>query len=155
MGARFLEPVPRGQAAFLRRFVDEALAALDVELDVPVTVVDRHGLDGPDDPRTAAWANSQRGVFVCRDQVDLDDDELRQTMAEEVAHYWLMRAYPAIVSTLHSELFVTWFVARICRTVSVSKHLDPSDRYHLGKYAGAARRRSARRSPPAPVRCCA
>jgi hypothetical protein len=120
------------------RLVNEALRELDVELDLPVIVVDRYGPNGPADPRTKAWATRLEGVFLCRDQLDLDDGDLRQLVFEEVAHYWDQKTYPAVRSTLHAELFATWFVARTCRRVMVRKHLDATDRYGLGRHAGAA-----------------
>ena len=139
MAVRFLEPVDRNEGARVRRFVDEALKALDADLDIPVIIIDRHGQDGPTDPRTAAWANKQKGIFVCRDQLDFDDEDLRETVLEEIAHFWFMKAYPAApANILCGEAFAIWFVIRTCGSVALPTPLDPTDRYALGRYVGAA-----------------
>jgi hypothetical protein len=141
VAARFLEPVRRDQAARLWDFVDEALRELDVGLDVPLRVVDRHAPDGPIlAPGVVAWATARDGVFVCRDALELDDDLLREVVVEETGHYWLARACPRVAaSQMHSELFAVWLTGRICGNVSFPRKIDQStDRYQLGRAAGAA-----------------
>jgi hypothetical protein len=139
VSVRFLAPLPRDQAARVRRFVEEALHELDVELDVPVTTIDRHA--PPDglvlSPTVVAWAN-RAGVFIARDLLERDDQTVREVVVEEVGHYWLKKACPRVASCeLHSQLFATWLTMRICRE-AMTGELDANDRYRLGRYAGAA-----------------
>jgi hypothetical protein len=139
VGARLVEPVSRHEAARLSDFVDEALRELDVDVDVPVHVIDRHA--PPNglvlSPTVAGWAN-RAGVFLSRDLLDRDDETVREIVVEEVAHYWHRRAHPRVAnSELHGELFAAWLVLRVCRAVLVGD-LDATSRYRLGRYAGAA-----------------
>jgi hypothetical protein len=140
MAVRFLEPVRRDDGARLRQFVDQALEALDAALDVPLTVLDRHRPDGPlAAANVAAGVNRELGVYICSDTLDRNDQDLRETVVEEVGHYWLARLSPRVAaSVVHQELFATWLTVRVCGSVSVAMEFDAEDRYSLGRNAGAA-----------------
>jgi hypothetical protein len=141
VGVRFVDPIRRDDAVRVRRFCDEALREIGVELDVPVSLVD--ALAPPDglvlSPTVAGWAN-KAGVTLCHGALDrFADDRLRALVIEETVHFWTWRTWPHLAaSPLHSETLAGWFVARACGEVWVANTVDSTNRYQLGRLAGPA-----------------
>jgi len=148
MTVAILGDVDAADAAKIRTFAEEALAALGVDLGVPVRVVDRE--EGCD---WGGWA-SPGGVFIHADQLAEDDDELRWLVAEEVAHFAYAQ-HERGGSEYYHELYATWFVCRHCDVEwEPPDDLDEANSYQLGRLVGgalagspAARRRLDRVSP--------
>ena len=86
MAIAILGDVDAADAARVRAFAADALAELGAaSLEVPVKVV-------AEGEGSAGWATSS-GVYICADQLDEGDDELRWVVAEEVAHFWFLREH--------------------------------------------------------------
>jgi hypothetical protein len=141
VGVRFVDPVRRDDAARLRRFVDEAVLELGVELDVPLHLRDRHpSTHGATLPPGVHGIAFRDRIVLSRDLLEGSDDELRAVVLHEVAHLWQLRINPRVAaSDLHCELFAVWFTGHVCGVVFYPDAIDTAtDRCRLGRACGAA-----------------
>ena len=131
MAIAILGDVDAADAARVRAFAADALAELGAaSLEVPVKVV-------AEGEGSAGWATSS-GVYICADQLDEGDDELRWVVAEEVAHFWFLREHGDDGDDFHHEAFATWFVCAHCDVEWKPDAIDEADSYQLGRLVGGA-----------------
>jgi hypothetical protein len=131
MAIAILGDVDAADAARVRAFAADALAELGAaSLEVPVKVV-------AEGEGSAGWATSS-GVYICADQLDESDDELRWVVAEEVAHFWFLREHGDDGDDFHHEAFATWFVCAHCDVEWKPDAIDEADSYQLGRLVGGA-----------------
>jgi hypothetical protein len=113
----------------LRRFGEEALAALGSGLAVPIRVV-----AGESDYNTAGWADSS-GVTIVADQLAGSGHELRALVFEEIGHYWFSHEHGGNDDYEH-ECFAVWFACTHGGADWDPDEVDEASDYELGRLVG-------------------